>query len=73
MIRWAGPKDYETKASAYLNSLRVFVTNLRGRLAQAGVLTASDGQNGPTLKMVVWDQPFDRTIPLPVIDWRLQH
>jgi hypothetical protein len=71
VIRWAGPEDYVSKASAYLTSLRVFVTNLRSQLVHAGVLTESDSLNGPSLEIEVQDRRDDRTIPLPIIDWHL--
>jgi hypothetical protein len=71
-IRWAGTEDYLSKTSAYLDSLRAFITNLRAGLVQAGVLAESDGLDGPTLEIEVKDERLNRTVPLPVVDWRLQ-
>ncbi len=66
---WAGPKDYLTKASAYLDSLRVFVANLRSQLTRAGLLAASEAPSGPALEIMVIDGRLDRSVPLPAVDW----
>jgi hypothetical protein len=70
-ILWAGPEDYLSKTSAYLDSLQMFVAILRVDLVFAGVLTNSDAFDGPMLQIEVKDERVDRTIPLPVVGWRL--
>ncbi len=71
IIPWAGPKDYLSKASAYLDSLRFFVTNLRSQLTRAGLLAESEAPSGPALEIVVIDGRLDRSVPLPAVDWRI--
>ncbi len=71
LISWVGPEDDRSQASAYLVSLCFFVTNLRSRLTQAGVLAASETPLGPTLEIEVRDERADRSVPLPAIDWQL--
>jgi hypothetical protein len=71
LILWAGPEDYLAKASAYLDSLRALVTNLRSQLTKAGVRGASEAPAGPALEIVVTDRRLDRRVPLPSVDWHL--